>query len=152
MRKHLNQSTVKTLKHILWAFLTTTVLAGCSDDLTYTSGTEDDPDNYGVYFPEQTSPTEVERDPAEEATVTYKVRRAKYLDAITVPVAVTASKEGIFEIEPIRRPNSRSPSPKPRRARNIRATSASKTPATSRCTAPTRPASHSRSSARAGSS
>lgn len=101
MRKHLNQSTVKTLKHILWAFLTTTVLAGCSDDLTYTSGTEDDPDNYGVYFPEQTSPTEVERDPAEEATVTYKVRRAKYLDAITVPVAVTASKEGIFEIEPI---------------------------------------------------
>ena len=101
MRKHLNQSTVKTLKHILWAFLTTTVLAGCSDDLTYTSGAEDDPDNYGVYFPEQTSPTEVERDPAEEATVTYKVRRAKYLDAITVPVAVTASKEGIFEIEPI---------------------------------------------------
>lgn len=101
MRKHLNQSTVKTLKHILWAFLTTTVLAGCSDDLTYTSGAEDDPDNYGVYFPEQTSPTEVERDPAEEATVTYKVRRAKYLDAITVPVAVTASEEGIFEIEPI---------------------------------------------------
>lgn len=101
MRKHLNQSIVKTLKHILWAFLTTTVLAGCSDDLTYTSGAEDDPDNYGVYFPEQTSPTEVERDPAEEATVTYKVRRAKYLDAITVPVAVTASKEGIFEIEPI---------------------------------------------------
>lgn len=101
MRKHLNQSTVKTLKHILWAFLTTTVLAGCSDDLTYTSGAEDDPDNYGVYFPEQTSPTEVERDPAEEPQVTYKVRRAKYLDAITVPVAVTASKEGIFEIEPI---------------------------------------------------
>lgn len=101
MRKHLNQSTVKTLKHILWAFLTTTVLAGCSDDLTYTSGAEDDPDNYGVYFPEQTSPTEVERDPAEEPQVTYKVRRAKYLDAITVPVTVTASKEGIFEIEPI---------------------------------------------------
>lgn len=92
---------MKTLKHILWAFLTTTVLAGCSDDLTYTSGAEDDPDNYGVYFPEQTSPTEVERDPAEEPQVTYKVRRAKYLDAITVPVAVTASKEGIFEIEPI---------------------------------------------------
>lgn len=101
MRKHLNHSTVKTLKHILWAFLATTVLAGCSDDLTYTSGAEDDPDNYGVYFPEQTSPTEVERDPAEEPQVTYKVRRAKYLDAITVPVAVTTSKEDIFEIEPI---------------------------------------------------
>ena len=101
MRKHLNQSTVKTLKHILWAFLATAVFTGCSDDPTYTSGAQDDPDNYGVYFPQQTSPTEVERDPAEEPQVTYKVRRAKYLDAVTVPVAVTASKEGIFEIEPI---------------------------------------------------
>lgn len=101
MCKHLNQSTVKTLKHILWAFLATAVFTGCSDDPTYTSGAQDDPDNYGVYFPQQTSPTEVERDPAEEAQVTYKVRRAKYLDAITVPVTVTTSKEGIFEIEPI---------------------------------------------------
>lgn len=101
MCKHLNQSTVKTFKNILWAFLATAVFAGCSDDPTYTSGAQDDPDNYGVYFPQQTSPTEVERDPAEEAQVTYKVRRAKYLDAITVPVTVTTSKEGIFEIEPI---------------------------------------------------
>ena len=92
---------MKTLKHILWAFLAAAVFAGCSDDPTYTGGSEEDPDNYGVYFPEQSSPTEVERDPADEATVTYKVRRAKYLDAITVPVEITTSEEGILEIEPI---------------------------------------------------
>lgn len=92
---------MKTLKHILWAFLATAIAAGCSDDLTYNPGAEEDPDNYGVYFPEQTSPTEVERDPADEATVTYKVRRARYLDAITVPVEITTSEEGILEIEPI---------------------------------------------------
>lgn len=104
MRKtcnYLKQRTVKTLKHTLWAFLATAVLAGCSDDLTYTPGDKDNPDNYGVYFPTQTSPTTVELDPAVEPTVTYKVRRSKILDAITVPVEVTTSEEGIFEIQPI---------------------------------------------------
>ena len=52
MRKYLNHSTVKTLKHILWAFLATAVWAGCSDDPTYTKGAEENPDNYGVYFPQ----------------------------------------------------------------------------------------------------
>ena len=92
---------MKTFKHILWAFLATAVFAGCSDDLTYTSGSGEDPDNYGVYFPTQTSPTAVERDPADEPQVTYKVRRTRFLDAITVPVEITASEEGILEIEPI---------------------------------------------------
>lgn len=92
---------MKTLKNCLWAFLAAAVFAGCSNDPTYTSGSEEDPDNYGVHFPEQTSPTEVERDPADEPTVTYKVRRTKYLDAITVPVAITTDGEGILEIEPI---------------------------------------------------
>lgn len=101
MCKLLNENTVKTLKHILWAFLATAVFAGCSDDPTYTPGAGEDPDNYGVYFPDQTSPTEVERDPADEATVSFKVRRAKFLDAITVPVEITASEEGILDIEPI---------------------------------------------------
>lgn len=92
---------MKTLKHILWAFLATALSTGCSDDPTYTPGADEDPDSYGVYFPTQTSPTEVERDPAEDATVTYTVKRNKTLDAITVPVVIEASEEGIFEIEPI---------------------------------------------------
>ena len=51
---------MKTLKYILWAFLAAFAAVGCSDDPTYTAGSEEDPDNYGVYFPTQTSPTEVE--------------------------------------------------------------------------------------------
>lgn len=101
MCKYLNQSTVKTLKHILWAFLASAVCAGCSSDLTYTPGAEDNPDNYGVYFPEQDVSTTVERDPADEPTVSFKVRRTRYLEAITVPVVITPSEEGILEIEPI---------------------------------------------------
>ena len=92
---------MKTFKYLLWALLATVALAGCSDEATYTPGAEEDPDNYGVYFPTQTAPTQVELDPSEEPKVTYKVRRTKYLESITVPVVVTPSEEGIFEIQPI---------------------------------------------------
>lgn len=92
---------MKTFKYIIWALLATFALAGCSDDPTYTPGAEEDPDNYGVYFPTQTTPTEVEVDPADKAEVTYKVRRTKITEAITVPVVITTSEEGIFEIAPI---------------------------------------------------
>lgn len=81
--------------------MATVALSSCTDDVTYTPGAEEDPDNYGVYFPTQTSPTTVEIDPADDPKVTYKVRRTKTLDAITVPVVVTPSEEGIFDIQPI---------------------------------------------------
>lgn len=92
---------MKTFKYLIWALLATFALAACSDDVTYTPGAEEDPDNYGVYFPTQTSPTQVEIDPADKAEVTYKVRRTKLTEAITVPVVITTSEEGIFEIDPI---------------------------------------------------
>ena len=92
---------MKTFQYLLWAVLAAFVATGCSDDATYTPGAEEDPDNYGVYFPTQTTSTTVEVDPADKAEVTYKVRRTNTLEAITVPVVVTASEEGIFDIEPI---------------------------------------------------
>ena len=92
---------IKTLKYILAGFLMTFLYAGCTEELTYTPGAEEEPDNYGVYFPTQTSPTELDLDPSEETEVTYRIRRTRYTDAITVPVVVEASQEGIFEIDPI---------------------------------------------------
>lgn len=92
---------MKISKYILWPFLAAFLAAGCTEELTYTAGTGEDPDNYGVYFPAQTSSTELEIDPSAETEVSYKVRRTKYTDAITVPVTVNASEEGIFEIAPI---------------------------------------------------
>ncbi len=92
---------MKTFKHILWAFLAPVIFAGCADDPNYSTGASENPDNYGVYFPEQITSTEVERDPADDPTVTYKVRRAKYLDAITVPVEITTNVAGILEVSPI---------------------------------------------------
>lgn len=92
---------MKTLKYFVWTCLATALAVGCTDDPTYTRGAEDDPNTYGVYFPTQTTPTEVEVSSTDPLEVTYKVARTRYLDAITVPVEVTVSDEGIFEIAPL---------------------------------------------------
>lgn len=75
--------------------------AACTSENLYEKGADEQPDSYGVYFPTQTSSTVLELDPLEKRNVTYKVSREKYLDAITVPVNVNASEEGIFAVEPI---------------------------------------------------
>lgn len=92
---------MKTLKYLLWTFLATAFATACTDDPTYTPGAEEDPNTYGVYFPTQTSPTEVEISSSQEPEVTYKVCRTRSMEAITVPVVVTTSEDGIFEIEPL---------------------------------------------------
>ena len=92
---------MKNFKYLLWTFLATTLGVGCTDDPTYTRGAEEDPNTYGVYFPKQTTPTEVEVSSTDPLEVTYKVCRKRYLDAITVPVEVTTSDEDIFEIDPL---------------------------------------------------
>lgn len=92
---------MKTFKKYLWTLLAAAVSVGCTDSPTYLTGQQDDPDNYGVYFPTQKISTTVEVDPADKAEVSFRVRRGKYLDAITVPVEITTSEEGILQIDPI---------------------------------------------------
>lgn len=92
---------MKTFKHILWTLLAGFAASGCAEDPSYTPGAEEDPNSYGVYFPLQSTPTKIEISTSDPTDATFVVRRTKSLDAITVPVVVSASEEGIFEIEPI---------------------------------------------------
>ena len=94
-------SIVKTLKYILPVIATAIMAAGCAEEELYTPGLSDTENNYGVYFPSQTSPTQLDLDPSDETEVTYTVRRERGEEAITVPVVVEASEEGIFDIDPI---------------------------------------------------
>ena len=114
---------MKTIKYLLFAFIAPFVLAGCSDDIKYTPGEGEDPDCYGVYFPSQEYATDNERDPAEPTTLPFTAKRKNYKDAITVPVEVTGTQDGIFTVsesnskQDRRRPNLPWISPMPRSAR-----------------------------------
>ena len=89
---------MKTLKSLLYALAATVLLAGCSDDETYTAGEQENPDCYGVYFPSQANIADRELDPADEPALSFTVRRTKSEGEITVPVTVTSAQgDDIFE-------------------------------------------------------
>ncbi|MCM1301182.1 MAG: hypothetical protein NC226_05630 [Bacteroides cellulosilyticus] len=89
---------MKTLKSLLYVLAAGLLFAGCSDDETYTAGTQENPDCYGVYFPSQTNIADLELDPADEPALSFTVRRAKSEGEITVPVTITSKQgENIFE-------------------------------------------------------
>ena len=93
---------MKRIGHILP--LAALLLAGavaCTQENLYEQGAADLDGSYGVYFPTQTSATVLELDPLEKKNVTYRISRENALDAITVPINVTASEEGIFAVEPV---------------------------------------------------
>lgn len=93
---------MKTLKNILPLLLAFFAFAGCSDDLTYTKGEQENSDCYGVYFPKkQTTKTNLEFEPGSTTSVTYTVKRRNVVDPITVPLVVTANEENIFAVEPL---------------------------------------------------
>lgn len=87
---------MKTLKSLLYVLGATLLFAGCSDDENITVGAEDDPNCYGVYFPSQENIGDLELDPAATPEAKFIVRRNRDEDAITVPVTITGSEEGIF--------------------------------------------------------
>ncbi len=83
------------------AALAAVSFAGCSEKASYTPGTPENPDNYGVYFPDQTTSTTVEIDPKAETKVTYKVCRKRTDDQIIVPVSIESDTPDVFDISPI---------------------------------------------------
>lgn len=87
---------MKTLKSLLYVLGATLLFAGCSDDDTVTVGQEDDPNCYGVYFPSQENIGALELDPADTPEAKFIARRNRDTDAITVPIVITGSEEGIF--------------------------------------------------------
>lgn len=87
---------MKTLKNLLYLFVAASLFAGCSDDDTITVGAEDDPNCYDVYFPSQENIADLELDPSEAPEATFIVRRNRDTDAITVPVTITGSEDGLF--------------------------------------------------------
>lgn len=93
----------RLLKYIL-TVLVAGVMYGCTAEYTdYTPGAPDDENNYGVYFPRQSSATSLELEANDpQKNVTYRIRRTLTEGAITVPVRVEASEENIFIVPPIR--------------------------------------------------
>lgn len=78
-------------------------VSGCLKTFNeYTPGQPENPDNYGVYFPLQTTGTTLELEPESSTDVTYRVRRTRTDGAITVPCRLDASEQNIFIVSPIR--------------------------------------------------
>ncbi len=70
----------------------------CQEEIAYTPGEQDLEGCYGVYFPTQEAAGDHTMDPSEVPAVQFTVKRLKEDGNITVPVNVTASEEGIFQV------------------------------------------------------
>jgi len=88
---------MKNIKYILSASALT-LLAACAqvEEPEYVKGQPDLEGCYGVYFPE--AGVSETLDPTQEPKKTFRMVRTVYDGAITVPVVVSASEEGIFEV------------------------------------------------------
>ena len=70
----------------------------CAPEEVFNPGEPDLEGCYGVYFPTQEASGSHAIDPSAPKTVEFVVKRLVKDDEITVPVEVTASEEGIFEV------------------------------------------------------
>lgn len=86
---------MKNLKYLFFSLLATVAFAACQDDET--ASPEVDVENcYDVYFPEQDNADDLTLDPAAPTSLEFTVMRNNDKDAITVPVEILASEEGVF--------------------------------------------------------
>ncbi len=86
---------MKNLKYLFFSLLATVAFAACSDDETLQA--EPDVENcYDVYFPEQDNADDLTLDPEAPTSLEFTIMRNNDKDAITVPVEILASEEGIF--------------------------------------------------------
>lgn len=74
----------------------------CQEEIAYTPGEPDLEGCYGVYFPTQEAAGSHTMDPSETPVVEFVVKRTTENGDITVPVEVTASEEGIFNVSALR--------------------------------------------------
>lgn len=73
-------------------------MTACSEDEKYVPGDPDVEGCYGVYFPAQEAAGSHTYDPSQAAEVTFTVARSVSEGDITVPLEVSVSEEGIFEV------------------------------------------------------
>lgn len=74
----------------------------CQEEIAYTPGEQDLEGCYGVYFPTQEAAGSHTMDPSETPAVEFVVKRLTEDGDITVPVEVTASEDGIFNVPELR--------------------------------------------------
>lgn len=93
----------RILKKLMYATLVPlcAFAVSCTEDDNWTPGASDDPNCYGVYFPEQENTGFMEIEPSSNRSFTYKAMRTNADDAITVPVTVNSNVENAFAVSPI---------------------------------------------------
>lgn len=89
---------MKSLKYLLALAAMPFLTVACVEEEPYQKGEADLDGCYGVYFPVQEAAGAHTFDPTMPTEVTFTVARTKTTDAISVPIAVKESHEGIFNV------------------------------------------------------
>lgn len=91
---------MKTISKFLYALAALSLLAftGCSDEKEYEPGVPDADGCYGVYFPSQAAAGYHVMTPNDEPVVHLTAARTNSNGAITVPVTVENSEDGVFTV------------------------------------------------------
>lgn len=80
------------------AVLVSLMMSSCAEEILSEPGTVDNPDCYGVYFPTQSGTGDIQIDPNDPKSFTFKVRRTNTRGELTVPVTIVSEYEGVFSV------------------------------------------------------